>query len=100
MLFFSENLREKFKNSAFSLQPSDLKFQLSHFSFLTSKFNVLTFSLLLTLYFPLFTSKSKAQSLDDYLIVAAQNNPGLKAPTPAMLHPRNELGKFHSLILS
>ncbi|WP_160111254.1 TolC family protein [Algoriphagus boritolerans] len=77
--FFSENLREKFKNSAFSLQPSDLKFQLSHFSFLTSKFNVLTFSLLLTLYFPLFTSKSKAQSLDDYLIVAAQNNPGLKA---------------------
>ncbi|WP_092729876.1 TolC family protein [Algoriphagus alkaliphilus] len=70
--FIRENLWEKFKNSAFSLQLSDLKFQISNF-----KFQI--FYLVLPLCLSLFTYQAKAQSLDDYLIQAAQNNPGLKA---------------------
>lgn len=70
--FFCENLWEKLKNSAFSLQLSDLKFQISNF-----KFQI--FYLVLPLCLSLFTYQAKAQSLDDYLIQAAQNNPGLKA---------------------
>ncbi|MDP3472842.1 MAG: TolC family protein [Algoriphagus sp.] len=67
-----ENLWEKLKNSTFSLQLSDLKFQISNF-----KFQI--FYLALPLCLSLFTYQAKAQSLDDYLIQAAQNNPGLKA---------------------
>lgn len=67
-----ENLWEKLKNSTFSLQLSDLKFQISNL-----KFQI--FYLVLPLCFSLFTYQAKAQSLDDYLIQAAQNNPGLKA---------------------
>lgn len=67
-----ENLWEKFKNSAFSLQLSDLKFQISNL-----KFQI--FYLALPLCLSLFTYQAKAQSLDEYLIQAAQNNPGLKA---------------------
>jgi outer membrane protein TolC len=70
--FIHENLWEKFKYSAFSLQLSDLKFQISNF-----KFQI--FYLALPLCLSLFTYQAKAQSLDDYLIQAAQNNPGLKA---------------------
>jgi len=70
--FIPENLWEKIYNSAFSLQPSHLKFQISDFRFLTF------FFLLISLHHS-FTSESKAQTLDDYLIQAAENNPGIKA---------------------
>lgn len=58
--------------SAFSLQLSDFKF-------LNSNFRFLTLALLFTIFLSPFTTETKAQSLDDYLIQAAQNNPGLKA---------------------
>ena len=50
--------------------------QLSNFSFLTSNFSFLTSAFLFSL---LFSNPIQAQTLDDYLIQAAENNPGLKA---------------------
>jgi outer membrane protein TolC len=76
-----------------------INFQTSHFSFLT-------FLFLLTLHFSLFTGETKAQSLDDYLIQAAENNPGLKASyaryqaaaervsQPSLTDPELQVGVF------
>ncbi|WP_051287298.1 TolC family protein [Algoriphagus mannitolivorans] len=55
----------------------DFGFRISDFRFLTSDFKFLTFLLLSALM--VFSGKSNAQTLDDYLILAAENNPGLKA---------------------
>jgi outer membrane protein TolC len=77
-----------------------INFQTSHFSFLT-------FLFLLTLHFSLLTSETKAQSLDSYLIQAAENNPGLKASyaryqaaaervnQPSLADPELQVGVFY-----
>ncbi len=72
--------------------------------FQISEFRILTFLGLLSLV--VFSEKSKAQTLDDYLILAAENNPGLKASyaryeaalervkQPALPDPELEAGIF------
>lgn len=55
----------------------NLGFRISGFEFQISDFRFLTFLTLLSLM--IFFGKSNAQTLDDYLIQAAENNPGLKA---------------------
>lgn len=52
------------------------EFQLSNFNFLTLSSSFLTLAFLLSLLLP---NPIQAQSLDDYLIQAAENNPGLKS---------------------
>lgn len=68
--FFCDSLREKKSENKWSVEG--LKFQISNFK-------LQIFYLVFSLSLPLFTYQAKAQSLDDYLIQAAQNNPGLKA---------------------
>ncbi|HSF55374.1 MAG TPA: TolC family protein [Algoriphagus sp.] len=63
----------------FGMRISGLRFQKDGRKQKTSDFSFLTFFLLLTLYVSPFTRELKAQSLDDYLIQAAENNPGLQA---------------------
>lgn len=70
-----------------------------------SQFGFLTFFLILTLYGSSLTSK--AQSLDDYLIQAAENNPGLRASyaryqaaaervnQPSLPDPELQVGVFY-----
>jgi outer membrane protein TolC len=76
-------------------------------NFQTSYLSFLTFLLLLTFHFSLVTSETKAQSLDDYLIEAAENNPGLKASyaryqaavervnQPSLPDPELQVGVFY-----
>lgn len=75
-------------------------------NFQTSYFSFLTFFLLLTLHFSLLTNETKAQTLDDYLIIAAESNPGLKAAyanymaaaervnQPSLADPQLQVGFF------
>lgn len=58
-----------FRDSLFDIRQLKFRFKLSDFSFLISTFILSS----------LFTIQVKAQSLDDYLIQAAENNPGLNA---------------------
>ena len=58
---------------------SDFGFQISDFRLLTSDLRFRIIFSLLTAYLLLLTSQGNAQTLDDYLIQAAENNPGLKA---------------------
>lgn len=98
--FFCENLRE-LNSSITPTKPTvNTSFQTSYLSFLT-------FLLLLTFNFFLFTNETKAQSLDDYLIQAAENNPGLKASyaryqaaaeranQPSLPDPELQVGVFY-----
>jgi outer membrane protein TolC len=52
------------------------EFNVRSFAFQLSNFSFLTLAILLSL---LISNPIQAQSLDDYLILAAENNPGLKA---------------------
>jgi outer membrane protein TolC len=65
-----DRLREKKSKNKWSVEG--LKFQISNFK-------LQIFYLVFSLSLSLFTYQAMAQSLDDYLIQAAQNNPGLKA---------------------
>jgi len=97
--FFCENLWELNSQLTATKPTVRTSFQTSHFSFLT-------FLLLLSFHFSLFTSETKAQSLDDYLIQAAENNPGLKASyaryqaaaervnQPSLADPELQVGVF------
>lgn len=68
-------------NSTFDIRHSifdinRLEFSILSFAFQLSNFRFLTFAFLLSF---LLTTPIQAQTLDDYLILAAENNPGLKS---------------------
>ena len=62
--------------SSFDIRYLKSKFKLSDFSFLNSTFSFLISTFILSF---LFSFQVNAQSLDNYLIQAAENNPGLKS---------------------
>lgn len=64
------------RHSMFFIRHLKFRFKLSEFSFLISTFSFLISTFILSF---LFSFQVNAQSLDDYLIQAAENNPGLKS---------------------